>query len=161
MFIFMFNYVAPRSCETWHFVPLYVHTFSRMTIKLNLTWLKWSHCIYIVCGRLGTIKSSPNHIPWSKGYDRLSYLPVNIFTCIHLSRHDTSSAWMFPHTTADRVRMEGVITVLLSFALYCNVFLRWRRHEVIWQHCIKSSTTASHNVSLVSLWSACACSCVL
>ncbi len=32
-------YVAPWSCETRHLVPLYVHTCSGMTIKLNLTWL--------------------------------------------------------------------------------------------------------------------------
>ncbi len=30
-------YVAPWSCETRHLVPLYVHTCSGMTIKLNLT----------------------------------------------------------------------------------------------------------------------------
>ncbi len=32
-------YVAPWSCEARHLVPLYVHTCSGMTIKLNLTWL--------------------------------------------------------------------------------------------------------------------------
>ncbi len=32
-------YVAPWSCEAQHLVPLYVHTCSGMTIKLNLTWL--------------------------------------------------------------------------------------------------------------------------
>ncbi len=30
--------VAPWSCEARHLVPLYVHTCSGMTIKLNLTW---------------------------------------------------------------------------------------------------------------------------
>lgn len=39
MFIFMFNYVAQWSCEARYFVPLYVHTYSGMTIKLELTWL--------------------------------------------------------------------------------------------------------------------------
>ncbi len=34
--LFMLIYVAPWSCETQHFVPLYVHTCSGMTIKLNL-----------------------------------------------------------------------------------------------------------------------------
>ncbi len=34
-------HVAPWSCEARHFVPLYVHTCSGMTIKLNLTLLKW------------------------------------------------------------------------------------------------------------------------
>ncbi len=34
--LFMLIYVAPWSCETRHFVPLYVHTCSGMTIKLNL-----------------------------------------------------------------------------------------------------------------------------
>ncbi len=29
-------YVAPWSCEARHLVPLYVHTCSGMTIKLNL-----------------------------------------------------------------------------------------------------------------------------
>ncbi len=32
-------YVPPWSCEARHLVPLYVHTCSGMTIKLNLTWL--------------------------------------------------------------------------------------------------------------------------
>ncbi len=32
-------YVAPWSCEARHLIPLYVHTCSGMTIKLNLTWL--------------------------------------------------------------------------------------------------------------------------
>ncbi len=32
-------YVAAWSCEERHLVPLYVHTCSVMTIKLNLTWL--------------------------------------------------------------------------------------------------------------------------
>ncbi len=34
--------VAPWSCEARHFVPLYVHTCSGMTIKLNLTWLEYA-----------------------------------------------------------------------------------------------------------------------
>ncbi len=29
-------YVAPGTCEARHFVPLYVHTCSGMTIKLNV-----------------------------------------------------------------------------------------------------------------------------
>ncbi len=33
-------HVAPWSCEARHLVPLYVHTCSGMTIKLNLTWLE-------------------------------------------------------------------------------------------------------------------------
>ncbi len=33
-------YVAPWSCEARHLVPLYVHTCSGMTIKLNLKYLK-------------------------------------------------------------------------------------------------------------------------
>ncbi len=38
----MFNwYIAPRSCETRHFTPLYVHTCSRMTIQLDLTNVLW------------------------------------------------------------------------------------------------------------------------
>ncbi len=73
MFMFMLIYVAPWSCETRHFVPLYVHKCSGMTIKLNLnlnlikyitcmhsfkaalitflvtSWLNWSrHCMHVV-----------------------------------------------------------------------------------------------------------------
>ncbi len=34
--LFICIYVAPWSCEARHLVPLYVHTCSGMTIKLNL-----------------------------------------------------------------------------------------------------------------------------
>ncbi len=40
-------YVAPWSCETRHLVPLYVHTCSGMTIKLNLTWT-WLEMLLIM-----------------------------------------------------------------------------------------------------------------
>lgn len=49
VYMFMFNYVAPWSCEAWHFVPLYVHTCSEMTTKLDLTWLG---CLGYVCNPL-------------------------------------------------------------------------------------------------------------
>ncbi len=42
-------HIAPWSCEARHFVPLYVHTCSEKTIKLNLTWLDLTlilKCIY-------------------------------------------------------------------------------------------------------------------
>ncbi len=38
-------YVAPWSCEARHLVPLYVHTCSGMTIKLNLTWLDFGNIL--------------------------------------------------------------------------------------------------------------------
>ncbi len=40
-------YVAPWSCEARHLVPLYVHTCSGMTIKLNLN-LNLTICFAII-----------------------------------------------------------------------------------------------------------------
>lgn len=45
LFVFMIIYVASLSCETRHFVPLYVHACSEMTLKLDLTWLQSRVCI--------------------------------------------------------------------------------------------------------------------
>ncbi len=92
MFIFMFNHVAPWSCETWHFVPLYVHTFSRMTIKLNLSWLKViSLYLYCLCGRLGTIKM------FTKSYP----------TCL--------STYLLAYICADMIRHQHTATLALSW----------------------------------------------
>ncbi len=92
MFIFMFNHVAPWSCETWHFVPLYVHTFSRMTIKLNLSWLKViSLYLYCLCGRLGMIKM------FTKSYP----------TCL--------STYLLAYICADMIRHQHTATLALSW----------------------------------------------
>ncbi len=60
----MFNYVAPWSCETWHFVPLYVHTCSSMTIKLNLTR------VYASSERPGVLFLTDLRVPGETGEQR-------------------------------------------------------------------------------------------
>ncbi len=86
---------------------------------------KWSKCIYILfiyCRRCRTITFSSNHISQSDSprYDRLSYHPVNICICIP-PRTLFTQTWYVHYAIADRVRMKGVIIVILC-ALYCNVF---------------------------------------
>ncbi len=70
--------------------------------------------LYVMCGRHRTINVRPINIPRSEGYDRLSYLPVNICICIppHI---------LFTWNVISEFIMEGVIIVILC-TLYCNVF---------------------------------------
>ncbi len=72
----------------------------------------------------------------------------------HTSAHPVCTD-MIPHQRVP-VRMKGTINVI-STVMFSH---RWMRHEVIWQHCIQSSTNVvSHLVaSLLFAWTH---SCVL
>ncbi len=97
----MFNwYVAPWSCETRHFVPLYVHTCSRMTIKLDLTWLEWitqkttlgkiTICIQYTCTvSHALIKMLKINVNWTMFYKKQSLFAI----CIHNISHKLVVKW--------------------------------------------------------------------
>ncbi len=68
-------YVAPWSCEARHLVPLYVHTCSGMTIKLNLTWL-WLKLISVTSS-LGLKRWRGKLILYNKLYSFYHYHGFN------------------------------------------------------------------------------------
>ncbi len=100
------------------------------------------------------------------GYDRLSYLPVNICICIP-PRTLLAQTWYvistFHYAIADRARMEGVIIVILC-TLYCNVFSlvneTWGNltalHSILHQHRVSSCHWLASGLSVWNcVWRRC------
>ncbi len=96
-------YVAPWSCETRHLVPLYVHTCSGMTIKLNLTWLDFNSLMRSsISASLGgglTASTTPQSVGKSKRWENVNLsvlLRLLLLTfCVWLPYFCFPSLWLY------------------------------------------------------------------
>ncbi len=107
-------YVAPWSCEARHLVPLYVHTCSGMTIKLNLTWLD----LYI-------------YIQYMYIFFYIKDLSINVFKLMLTNNSDlVINAWkrnlmqnfVWNLWNQDLVRISQLLILLIQYAINLKRF---------------------------------------
>ncbi len=120
-------YVAPWSCEARHLVPLYVHTCSGMTIKLNLN-LNLIKCkcqesrpgVHLLIARGRHLPSSWTHQLHSTHLFTPTSLPAGLNLWTIYTSHPHPSVWLdylYPHSLGYVFVVYCVVVVPITFGL--------------------------------------------